>query len=214
MKKMLIALGIILLLVSCARSRSIPEEILSPGKMHNAALTELATKVLNDPASTDSSSVVSDLLSLLEEAISRHGNGKRDQVIELSDSARSLYHRLNAILIHQSQEVESVDTLLNRIVQWQTDVSSDTYISNDEIDYLLATGDVAYNSLIYWTDSENIRPIDKIRHFFQENPTRSREIRGTVYDEYGERIIGATVVVSNSNIGTLTNYDGEFIISV
>ena len=85
----------------------------------------------------------------------------------LSDSARSLYHQLNHILIHQSQVEQTADTLFARIAQWQTRVSSDTYISEDEIELLVSTGDVAYNSLLFWTDTENQRQIDVIRQLIQ-----------------------------------------------
>ncbi len=39
-------------------------------------------------------------------------------------------------------------------------------------------------------------------------------IRGTVYDDNNEVLIGATVMVKGTNIGTSTNIDGEFVLNV
>jgi len=42
----------------------------------------------------------------------------------------------------------------------------------------------------------------------------SREINGTVTDEKGEPIIGASIIVKGTNNGVITNVDGEFNLSV
>ncbi len=39
-------------------------------------------------------------------------------------------------------------------------------------------------------------------------------VKGTVTDEAGEPLIGATVIVAGTNNGTATDYDGNFSIDV
>ena len=39
---------------------------------------------------------------------------------------------------------------------------------------------------------------------------QNKVVTGTVYDETGEPVIGATVQVKGTNIGTITDYDGNY----
>jgi TonB-linked SusC/RagA family outer membrane protein len=43
---------------------------------------------------------------------------------------------------------------------------------------------------------------------------QQRQIKGTVKDEKGEAIIGATIIVKGSAIGTTTDFDGNFTLSI
>lgn len=43
---------------------------------------------------------------------------------------------------------------------------------------------------------------------------QAQKITGTVTDEKGESIIGASIKVKGSNTGTITNLDGEFTLKI
>lgn len=45
-------------------------------------------------------------------------------------------------------------------------------------------------------------------------PSDGKKISGTVFDEAGEAVIGASVSVKGSNIGTATDVDGKFSLTV
>lgn len=50
-------------------------------------------------------------------------------------------------------------------------------------------------------------------NFSQQTVQQNRQtVQGTVVDEYGEPVIGATVVAKNSNSGTITDMDGIFVL--
>ena len=43
---------------------------------------------------------------------------------------------------------------------------------------------------------------------------QQRTIRGTVHDSQGNAIIGANILVAESNTGTITNSDGQFVLEI
>ena len=43
---------------------------------------------------------------------------------------------------------------------------------------------------------------------------QERQVKGAVYDDKGEPVIGATVAVKGTKIGTVTDLDGKFVLSV
>ena len=47
----------------------------------------------------------------------------------------------------------------------------------------------------------------------QQTAKRSRSVSGKVVDEKGEAIIGASIIVKGSSIGTSTDVDGNFTIN-
>ncbi|MCD8044268.1 MAG: SusC/RagA family TonB-linked outer membrane protein [Tannerellaceae bacterium] len=47
-----------------------------------------------------------------------------------------------------------------------------------------------------------------------ENPQQKKQIKGTVTDETGEPMIGATVMVKGTNNGTITDLDGNYTLEV
>ena len=47
----------------------------------------------------------------------------------------------------------------------------------------------------------------------QQAAKRSRSVSGKVVDEKGEAIIGASIIVKGSSIGTSTDVDGNFTIN-
>ena len=50
--------------------------------------------------------------------------------------------------------------------------------------------------------------------FFTLSATAQTTVKGTVVDENGQPVIGATVLVQGSNVGTTTGIDGKFQIAV
>lgn len=43
---------------------------------------------------------------------------------------------------------------------------------------------------------------------------KTHQLQGTVYDENGEPVIGASVMVKGTSIGTATNLEGDFVLNV
>ena len=46
--------------------------------------------------------------------------------------------------------------------------------------------------------------------FFLLNHSKERTITGNVYDPSGSEVIGASVQIPNTKIGTVTDFDGSF----
>ena len=42
---------------------------------------------------------------------------------------------------------------------------------------------------------------------------QKKNIQGFIFDEVGEPVIGATILIKGTNEGTITNIDGQFILS-
>jgi hypothetical protein len=52
------------------------------------------------------------------------------------------------------------------------------------------------------------------RNSLKQEPQKGRTLRGRVTDEKGEPLVGVTLLVEGTNIGTTTDYDGTFILPV
>lgn len=60
-------------------------------------------------------------------------------------------------------------------------------------------------------DSEGLAAITGIN---QSTGKKTRQITGVIKDEYGEPVMGATVMVAGTTIGTATDIDGKFMLTI
>lgn len=120
------------------------------------------------------------------------------------------------------------------------DVKVDFNIDEDEtlsdaMDRLLSSVELEYEIIgdkyivVFQESNQSDEDLSKLKHHFEEiekieskgqlkifnsSMNLSSIIKGTVRDENGESLIGATVIVAGSDIGTTTDIDGNFSLSV
>lgn len=118
-----------------------------------------------------------------------------------------------------------------KVIEKQTDLSF-TYNSNEvrninsitldlnDVDYEEVLEHVFINSSFeYVCENETITVIEKSKSNFQnslkheQDSAQQKVIKGKVVDEYGEPLIGATVLVKARDVGTATDDKGEFLLS-
>ena len=87
-----------------------------------------------------------------------------------------------------------------------------------DVKLTLSTGDPSLNAeapeLAVWRIRPNIRPPVAARRTKRETQATVRQMGGTVTDETGEPLIGATISVTGTNIGTVTDIDGRYRLTV
>lgn len=202
----------ILLFVIFSCTNSIDHDSLSVGQLHNEGLDHLvnAIKTKSSSFSFDAiSSVVNDFAQQYE----LDNEVSQDPVI-LSAVGRNEYKRLNAILLH-SDNVNDIDTLLLKIQDWSDSLSMLSNLDVAEKTFLLETGDIAYNSVLYWNENA-VGVSSLIADFIYSNnevngrPEGSKKVTGRIVSEDGEGVPGAAVVVQGTNVGGVANYDGDF----
>lgn len=83
-------------------------------------------------------------------------------------------------------------------------------VSNASLESVLDK--ISSQTKLYFNRENNTVSVGKQKKTNAEKQVKSNTVKGVVVDEKGEPVIGASVMVSGTNNGTITNLDGQYVL--